>query len=325
MSFDSYSWPAPWESTNNKKNPFDTKQNTSNNDTSAFDDVNKWQVLDTSIFNTNENTFWQIDGKSFDIEKKSKKQEWFIYFNPEWLISTRKQRKRTNKLVKKHLVKKYKILYKKDEKIIDLISDIKKDLKKKEYILEKDRKHNLHVEILRQKWNTKKQILSILNKENKPKFIKYERNYEAIWLNRKVAQTAIALVEKKDNLWAIHCTDWVNRIYKKVAHERVYDSHTIFNWVKHISKWTWIWAEKYAPKSVISSIKPGEHIMVDFPVDWKYNNWKTHSVIALSKPKDWLVDVASYPSYWAEPVIEMYDLYWLNRAKSAKPIRIQSA
>jgi hypothetical protein len=65
--------------------------------------------------------------------------------------------------------------------------------------------------------------------------------------------------------------------------------------------------------------------MVDFPVHWEYNNWKTHSVIALSKPKDWLLKVASYPNYWAEPIIEMYDLYWLDRAKSAKPIRIQSA
>ena len=133
------------------------------------------------------------------------------------------------------------------------------------------------------------------------------------------------MVKNKDNLWAKHCTDWVNKIYEKVVWESVYDSHTLFNWVKHISKWTGIWAEVYAPKSVINSIKPWEHIMVDLPVNWEYNNWKTHSVIALSEAHDWIVKVASYPNFWANPVIEIYDLYWLNRAKSAKPIRIQTA
>ncbi len=394
MSFDTYSWPSPWESTNNKKNPFDTQNTSQNQDTSAFNtDKKQLSEQDTSMFDTKEDRFWQLqDTSNFDTKKVIKNDKWFIYFNPEGLPSTRKNNKRINKIVQKHLIKKYKVSERKKEDILNLLSDIntsdikevkkikdkktdikkqnitndidninfelvdpeiweenkkqisnldkkdtkiksfdelvldiKKDLKEKEKILEKDKNHNLHIKTLKEQWKTKNQILSILNQENKPKFIKYEKNYETIWLNKKVAQTAIALVEKKDNLWALHCTDWVNRIYKKVAHERVYDSHTIFNWVKHISKWTWIWAEQYASKSVISSIQPWEHIMVDLPVDWEYNNWKTHSVIALSQPNDWLIEVASYPKYWANPIIEMYDLYWLGRAKSAKPIRIQSA
>ena len=412
MSFDSYSWPSPWESTN-KKNPFDTPDNHSkNNDTSAFNtNTSSWLSHDTSVFDDKNNSFWQVQDTSFfDTEKINNPKKNFVYFNPEWLISTRKHKKIVNKIVKKHLIKKYKVSVKKEKQILDLVADIesntleekktevkkvvpqkvetekltkkievekieektdfelvdpqiweskeldnkskdtkeitieqkveqkevktksfddlmqeiKKDLQQKKEILNKDKEHNLHIKTLEQQWKTKKQILWLINFWNEPKFIKYEKNYEAFWINRKLVNKAIALVKNKDNLWALHCTDWINKIYQKVAGERVYDSRTLFNWVMHISKWTGIWVKKYAPKSVISSIKPWEHIMVDLPVDGKYNSWKTHSLIALSKPNNWLIEVASYPSYWSEPIIEMYDLYGLDRAKSGKPIRIQT-
>lgn len=43
--FDSYEWSSPWEKKSNKKNPFDTNNNTSKNqDTSAFDNVKEWKT-----------------------------------------------------------------------------------------------------------------------------------------------------------------------------------------------------------------------------------------------------------------------------------------
>ena len=410
MSFDSYGWPSPWASSN-KKNPFDTQETGIIQDTSSFDTQENIVVHNTSMFNTKWNNFWQVQDTSFfDTEKINNPKKHFVYFNPEWLISTRKHKKRVNKIVKKHLIQKYTVSVKKEKEILDLVADIesnileekkvvlkkvktekiektektekkvevkkvvltkvevkknvkekidfelvdpqiwdadktpkiaeqkevktksfddlmqeiKKDLQQKKEILNKDKEHNLHIKTLEQQWKTKKQILNLISINDSPKFIKYENNYEAFWINRKLANKAIALVKNKDNLWALHCTDWINKIYQKVAGERVYDSRTLFNWVMHISKWTGIWVKKYAPKSVISSIKPWEHIMVDLPVDGKYNSWKTHSLIALSKPNNWLIEVASYPSDWSEPIIEMYDLYGLDRAKSGKPIRIQT-
>ncbi len=367
MSFNTYNWPSPWESTNNRKNPFDTEETTSqNNDTSSFDDKNKvfWQVQDTSVFDTKK------------INKSNKK---FIYFNPEWLISTRKHKKFNNqskKIVRKFLKNKYKIPEKtkveksklldeinqnkkiktnQEKKIVEKkdiiiekklkvqknkinLKEYKKELEVKNNILKKDKDHNKYVQdlekqvlsewVIKTKQWVKKEVLKLINlwnlSEKQSKFIKYEKNYEKFSLNKKIADTAIYYVEKWDNLNAKHCTDWVNKIYEKVAWERVYDSHTEFNGVKHIKKWTWIWVKEYASKQIISIIKPGDHIMLDLPVWWKYWEWKTHSVLALSIPNNWIVKVASFSWYWNDVKIEDYDLYWLDRAKDWKPIRIQT-
>ena len=55
----------------------------------------------------------------------------------------------------------------------------------------------------------------------------------------------------------------------------------------------------------------------------KYWVWKTHSVLALSKPDNWLVKVISMSKYNTPPVIEDYDLYWKSRWKNWLAIRIQ--
>jgi hypothetical protein len=75
---------------------------------------------------------------------------------------------------------------------------------------------------------------------------------------------------------------------------------------------------------MISTIEAWDHIMVDKPVNWKYWEGKTHSVIALNKPSNGLIKVASFSWYGRDVKIEEYDLYWLDRANDWKPIRIQS-
>ena len=120
MSFNTYGWPSPWESTNNKKNPFDTQETGTTQDTSSFDTQESWVVQDTSMFNTKWNKFWQVQDTSvFDTQKNTKKDKKFIYFNPEWLISTRKHQAKVNKIIKKHLIKKFKLTKKRDKEILN--------------------------------------------------------------------------------------------------------------------------------------------------------------------------------------------------------------
>ena len=133
-------------------------------------------------------------------------------------------------------------------------------------------------------------------------------------------------------MWAKHCTDWVNIVFKKTTWKRVYDSNTLFNWVKTMSWWTGLWVKEYASISAISKIKAWDHIIVDKPKSWTFWVGSTHSIIPLWTPVDWIVDVVSYPN-WNNPIkIEKYDLYWkwrINWKNSAKgnwkPIRIQRA
>ena len=135
---------------------------------------------------------------------------------------------------------------------------------------------------------------------------------------------AIKAFQNKDTLGALHCTDWVDRIYKKSFWKSVYDSKTIFDGVTRIKTWTGIGAKKYAKGSDINQIKPGDHIMVDRPNNGKYWVWKTHSVMALQKPVNGLVKVASLSTWNEPPLIETYDLLGKGRwEKNGKPIRIQ--
>ena len=144
------------------------------------------------------------------------------------------------------------------------------------------------------------------------------------WRNKRILSLAIRSGKKWDILWAKHCTDWINRIYKQEADMSVYDAPLTFNWVMSIDRWTWLWVRRYASKSAIAKIEPWNHIIVDKPRNWRYWIWRTHSVLALSRPVNGVIKVISYPNGWKPPIIEKYDLEWKGRGhKNGKPIRIQ--
>lgn len=343
--FDSYEWPSPWENKNNKKNPFDTNSTSINQDTSAFDDIKEWKIQDTSTFDDNKSNLLLNKKNPFESSNnKYTNNKKFVYFNPEWLPSARKNKKIGDTIVKKHLKDKYKITEKSDllknelknefpsinvnkslkKSNNQLLDEAKSDLKIKENLLQKDKEHNFDVKTLETQGKTKTEILQILNLQNRPKdyFIKYNKeklSQKNIWL----LNIALDAYSHKDTLWAKHCTDWIDKIYKQSLWISVYDSNTLFNWVKRISKWTWIGVEEYANNEEISEIKAWDHIIVDKPRWWKYGVWRTHSILALWQPNNWLLKAISYPNYNSQPVIEYIDLYGMWRAKNWKPIRIQ--
>jgi hypothetical protein len=117
-----------------------------------------------------------------------------------------------------------------------------------------------------------------------------------------IIKKAIQAVEEWDRLGARNCTDWVSKVWGKDVNTWSY----VFRWeIKKWNKGTWLIPAKYAPENIISTIEPWDHILVDKP---PYNTWKTHSIMALEKPNDWLVKVASFPGFW-NPKIELRDLY----------------
>lgn len=136
---------------------------------------------------------------------------------------------------------------------------------------------------------------------------------------------ALKAFDDKDTLWAQHCTDWVDHIYELAFWNSVYNFDKKFegiSWTK-IKSWTWILPKKYASKIHISKIKPWDHIIVDRPSNGEYKKWKTHSLVALESPNNWLIKVISMSKYNTPPVIEMYDLFWKWRWKNGLVIRIQ--
>lgn len=101
------------------------------------------------------------------------KEQYFVKYSKKRIKNERIH------LNKKHIVEK-----KLPKKEIDKITlSLNKDLLQKKAILQKDKEHNLHVHTLQQQGKTKKEILSILNIENRPLFIKYWKNHEAFWIN----------------------------------------------------------------------------------------------------------------------------------------------
>lgn len=141
--------------------------------------------------------------------------------------------------------------------------------------------------------------------------------------NQAILDKALQAQSKWDIMWAEHCTDWVDKVYQQSIGKSVYETHLYFNGITKISNWTWLWAGEYANESIISSIKPWMHIIVDKPQNWEYNQWKTHSILALTPPIDGVLKVVSYPNGGNPPKIEIYDLYGKGRAKDGKAIRIQ--
>ena len=80
---------------------------------------------------------------------------------------------------------------------------------------------------------------------------------------------------------ALHCTDWVDRIYKKTTGNSVYNAPTHFNGVKSVSRGTGIGVGSYASENNIASIVPGQHLILDKPSNGTYGVGRTHSVITL--------------------------------------------
>ncbi len=134
----------------------------------------------------------------------------------------------------------------------------------------------------------------------------------------KIVKIAMKAVENWDIFWAKNCTDWVSKIWWKDVNTWSY----VFKWKileKDNGRWSSFIPEKYASKNIIAQIKPWNHILVDKPT---YKRWRTHSIIALEKPNNWVVRVASY-SWYSTPTEEIYDLYWKGRwDKDAKVARI---
>lgn len=140
--------------------------------------------------------------------------------------------------------------------------------------------------------------------------------------NQAIVDMALNLQRTWDILNAEHCTDWVDLIYNRTIWRSVYSTKLYYNWISRIEKWTGLWGLPAGEE--ISNIKPWMHVIVDKPKDGEYNQWRTHSFIALSSPVDWLIKVVSYPNNWIPPKIETYDLYSRWRwDKDGKVLRIQ--
>jgi CHAP domain len=139
-------------------------------------------------------------------------------------------------------------------------------------------------------------------------------NY-AIELTKKSRQEAI--------MWAEHCTDWIDRIYKAKTGRSVYEAPKTYNAVVKIPWWDY--GGTAAPREVVDNIRPWQHLMLDKPKNGHYNAGSSHSVIAIEKPVDGMAKVVSYPNGGKQPVVETYDLLWLWRTadKQGRVIRIQ--
>lgn len=137
--------------------------------------------------------------------------------------------------------------------------------------------------------------------------------------NTDITKKALEWQKAWDIHGAIHCTDWVVKVYEEVTGKSVYDSKNYYNWVRKIWGWTGIWWV-HAPAEQIASIKEGQHLIVDHG----NNAWKTHSVIALWTPDSaWRVQVVGYPNYGNPPKIETYTIWTNISAWQKRVLRIQ--
>lgn len=137
--------------------------------------------------------------------------------------------------------------------------------------------------------------------------------------NTAISQKALEWQKAGDIHGAVHCTDWINKIYQEVTGKEVYDAQTYYDGVRKIWGWTGI-GGVHAPKEQIANIREGQHLIVDHG----NNGGKTHSVIALWTPDSaWRVQVVSYPNYGKPPKVEWYTLWENTSAWQKRVLRIQ--
>jgi hypothetical protein len=55
-----------------------------------------------------------------------------------------------------------------------------------------------------------------------------------------VVNTALDAYQRHDIMGSLHCTDWVDRVYKKSGRGSVYNAPLVFNGVKSINRGTGI-------------------------------------------------------------------------------------
>jgi len=146
---------------------------------------------------------------------------------------------------------------------------------------------------------------------------------------RKVVSKALDAQANGDLLWAAHCTDWVDKIYKSEIGKSVYDASKLFDWWISTVTSTWsrdtgLRTREYAWDSIISQVQAWDHIMVDHGPG--FGRGRTHSVIALETPQNGILQVVSYPNGWRPPVVELYDLtgQWRSWARPEKAMRIHT-
>ncbi len=139
-----------------------------------------------------------------------------------------------------------------------------------------------------------------------------------------VVSASLDACRRWDIMGALHCTDWVDKIYKKTTWSSVYNAPIRFNGVRSINRGTGIGVGSYASEGQIAGIVAGQHLIVDKPSNGNYGVGRTHSVITLWSPVNGLVKVVSYPNNKIPPKVETYDLYGKGRGnKDGKVLRIQ--
>lgn len=141
--------------------------------------------------------------------------------------------------------------------------------------------------------------------------------------NERIIKFALDAQKRGDILGAIHCTDWVEKVCLESI-GRI--QRNIYNGVSgtKIRLWTGIHGT-HADANELNLIQPGNHVMVDHMEDGEFNRGRTHSIIALSRPINGIIEAVSYPNGGIPPRIEKYDLLGQWRAKNWKVLRIQSA
>jgi hypothetical protein len=156
-------------------------------------------------------------------------------------------------------------------------------------------------------WNKKQEASDTFNADS----IEGTRNLSGA--AKKVVSTALQWARSGSVNGASHCTDWVDRVFKRATGWTVHGTEKcIYNSVWKIArsdaKSTGL-AWRPAPREVLDKIRPWDHLMVQ----WRPG--RTHSAIAIWEPKDGIITVASWP--WSgSSRVETYDLWGLGRTKN---------
>jgi hypothetical protein len=116
---------------------------------------------------------------------------------------------------------------------------------------------------------------------------------ESTKLAQRILDTAQQAYNNRDTLLAKHCTDWVDKIFKRAIGRSVYECHTVFSsvrkqWGKYYPK-NW-----YLPPEKIWMIKPWDYLMLMIGDGKRLH---THWVIVTEVNQSaWTVTTLSYPN-----------------------------